>query len=57
MLPFSIYLIQNALYDTAYRLLHTLERFLMPFSQSLNFKSTVSLLWHYIFITSSYFFH
>lgn len=29
----------------------------MPFSQSLNFKSTVSLLWHYIFITSSYFFH
>ena len=42
-LPFSIYLIQNALYDTAYRLLHTLERFLMPFSQSLNFKSTLFL--------------
>ena len=31
----------------------------MPFSQPLNFKSTlfVSFLWHYIFITSSYFFH
>lgn len=42
-LPFSICLIQNALYDTAYRLLHTLKRFFMPFSQSLNFKSTLFL--------------